>query len=89
MNEMVRDIRKEMEIILAKIDWMDDKTRARAQDKLRTMKEYIGYPEEIMQTNLLEELYEVRKIIVRQNQCHLVSRVWTSTPRTTSTTASG
>ena len=59
MNEMVRDIRKEMEIILAKIDWMDDKTRARAQDKLRTMKEYIGYPEEIMQTNLLEELYEV------------------------------
>merc|ERR1719509_368082 len=58
MNEMVADIRTEMEKILSKIDWMDDKTRERAQDKLRTMKEYIGYPEEILQENLLEELYE-------------------------------
>merc|ERR1719348_878215 len=56
--EMVRDIRKEMEIILNDVDWMDPLTRARAQDKLRTMKEYIGYPEEIMQEHLLEELYQ-------------------------------
>ena len=59
MNEMVKDIRAEMEKILDKIDWMDDMTRERAKDKLRTMKEYIGYPEEILQENLLEELYEV------------------------------
>jgi predicted metalloendopeptidase len=49
MNEMVKDIRAEMEVILSNIDWMDDKTRGRAKDKLRTMKEYIGYPEEILQ----------------------------------------
>ena len=59
MNEMVKDIRAEMEKILDNIDWMDDMTRERAKDKLRTMKEYIGYPEEILQENLLEELYEV------------------------------
>ena len=59
MNEMVKDIRVEMEKILNNIDWMDDMTRERAKDKLRTMKEYIGYPEEILQENLLEELYEV------------------------------
>jgi len=58
MNEMVKDIRAEMEKILDNIDWMDDMTRERAKDKLRTMKEYIGYPEEILQENLLEELYE-------------------------------
>ena len=60
MNEMVKDIRAEMDKILDKIDWMDDMTRERAKDKLRTMKEYIGYPEEILQENLLEELYEAR-----------------------------
>ena len=59
MNEMVKDIRAEMEKILDKIDWMDDMTRERAKDKLRMMKEYIGYPEEILQEHLLEEHYEV------------------------------
>ena len=60
MNEMVKDIRAEMKKILDEIDWMDDMTRERAKDKLRTMKEYIGYPEEILQEHLLEELYEAR-----------------------------
>jgi membrane metallo-endopeptidase-like protein 1 len=58
MDEMVRDIRMEMEIILSKIDWMDEKTRARAQDKLSSMKEYIGYPDEILNVHLLEEVYQ-------------------------------
>ena len=69
MNEMVKDIRAEMRKILDEIDWMDDMTRERAKDKLRTMKEYIGYPEEILQENLLEELYEARIYhLVQQKQ---------------------
>merc|ERR1712121_75863 len=52
------EIRAEMEKILDKNDWMDDMTRERAKEKLRMMKEYIGYPEEILQEHLLEELYE-------------------------------
>ena len=58
MEEMVRDIRGEFDNILSEIDWMDDETRTRAKDKLKTMKEYIGYPEEILVERNLEELYE-------------------------------
>merc|ERR1719266_155261 len=58
MNEMVKDIRAEMEVILSNIKWMDDETRVRAKRKLSTMREYIGYPDELLQVDLLEELYE-------------------------------
>ena len=58
MEEMVKDIRAEFKGILTEIDWMDDETRGRAMEKLRTMKEYIGYPEEILVEKNLEELYE-------------------------------
>merc|ERR1719461_2037785 len=58
MEEMVKDIRGEFDNILSEIDWMDDETRSRAMEKLRTMKEYIAYPEEILIEKNLEELYE-------------------------------
>ena len=58
MDEMVRDIRREMDVILKSIQWMDDKTRVRAREKLRTMREYIGYPDELLQVHLLEEVYK-------------------------------
>merc|ERR1719266_1975460 len=58
MNEMVKDIRAEMDAILSNIKWMDDETRVRAKRKLSTMREYIGYPDELLQVDLLEELYE-------------------------------
>ena len=89
MNEMVKDIRVEMEKILNNIDWMDDMTRERAKDKLRTMKEYIGYPEEILQENLLEELYEV-SIYHITSRFHLLCppRIWRLGQVTTSTTGS-
>jgi len=58
MDEMVKDIRKEFDIILDEIDWMDEETRRRAKRKLSTMKEYIGYPQEIMVDSNLEDLYE-------------------------------
>merc|ERR1740123_2445462 len=58
MDAMVRDIRAEMDVILKEIQWMDDKTRVRAREKLRTMREYIGYPDELLQVHLLEEVYK-------------------------------
>ena len=58
MEEMVRDIRGEFNQILTEIDWMDDETRVRAKEKLRTMKEYIAYPDEILVEKNLEDLYE-------------------------------
>ena len=64
MDEMVRDIRGEMDVILKNIQWMDDKTRVRAREKLRTMKEYIGYPDELLQVHLLEEVYKASNFIL-------------------------
>jgi len=58
MDSMVKNIRKEMEHILARIQWMDPSTKQRAQKKLRDMKEYIGYPDELLQIPLLEDLYK-------------------------------
>ena len=40
------------------ITWMDPETKKRAHRKLSTIKEYIGYPEEILNNTALEELYE-------------------------------
>merc|ERR1712106_485464 len=48
----------EFDLILDEIEWMDDETRKRAKTKLSTMKEYIGYPQEIMVESNLEDLYE-------------------------------
>ena len=64
MVEMVRDIRREMEVILNNVDWMDAQTRLKAQYKLRSMKAYIGYPEELLQVDLLEEIYKVSRYMI-------------------------
>jgi len=58
MEEMVKDIRAEFKDVLDKIDWMDPKTKERAHRKLSQIKEYIGYPEEILDNKNLEELYK-------------------------------
>jgi len=62
MNEMVRDIRGEMENILKNVAWMDDRTRSRALTKLRTMREYIAYPDELLRVPLLEEVYQCLEV---------------------------
>ena len=41
---------------------MDPETRRRAHNKLDAIKEYIGYPPEIMDNSKLEELYQGLKI---------------------------
>lgn len=55
---MVNDIKEEFRNILNEIDWMDPNTRQRAHQKLNAIKDYIGYPEEIMVNSKLEELYD-------------------------------
>ena len=37
---------------------MDEKTKVKAHKKLRTIKEYIGYPDEILDNAKLEDLYK-------------------------------
>lgn len=55
---MVSDIRAEFEEILKQVDWMDEKTRANAIDKARSMSTHIAYPDELLDDRKLEEFYE-------------------------------
>ena len=43
---------------LAQIDWMDKETKKSAHQKLDAIKDYIGYPEEILVNSNLEDLYQ-------------------------------
>lgn len=56
--EMVSDIRAEFEEILNEVDWMDEKTRANAIDKARSMSTHIAYPDELLDNRKLEEFYD-------------------------------
>lgn len=56
--EMVSGIRKEFEIILSKVPWMDETTRVAALNKVKAMSTHIGFPDEIMDNMKLEEYYK-------------------------------
>lgn len=56
--EMVNGIRKEFEVILSEVNWMDEQTRKSALDKLHSMSTHIGYPDEIMNDTKIEKYYE-------------------------------
>ncbi|XP_015110120.1 neprilysin-2 [Diachasma alloeum] len=56
--EMVDDIRKQLNQILQKVDWMDDETRKSALEKAASMTSYIAYPDELLDDRKLEEFYQ-------------------------------
>lgn len=56
--EMVNGIRREFENILKEVNWMDDKTKESALEKLHSMSTHIGYPDEIMDNSKIEKYYE-------------------------------
>ena len=55
---MVNGIRKEFELLLNEVNWMDDETRESALNKLKAMSTHIGYPDEIMDNAKIEKYYE-------------------------------
>lgn len=55
---MVNGIKKEFELILNEVQWMDDETRQSALSKLKAMSTHIGYPDEIMDDSKIEKYYE-------------------------------
>lgn len=52
---MVNQIRAQFERILKNIEWMDEKTRVVALKKLKNMDSHIGYPEELLNEQKIEE----------------------------------
>ena len=55
---MVNDIKKQFDIILDQVDWMDDTTRLKAKEKAAAMVEYIGYPSELQDMKKLTDFYD-------------------------------
>jgi len=58
MMEMVHDIKDEFKMILDEVKWMDEGTKVKAHSKLQSIKDYIGYPQEILNNTLIEDLYD-------------------------------
>ncbi|CAG0888498.1 unnamed protein product [Darwinula stevensoni] len=56
--EMVGNIHAEFDVILDEADWMDDTTRSRAKLKSSLIKPIVGYPEELMDDDILTERYD-------------------------------
>lgn len=57
-EEMVHYIRNEFIKILNEVDWMDEETKKEAHAKAQAISSYIGYPDELLNDNLIEELYQ-------------------------------
>ena len=77
--EMVDYIRGEFLRILDEIDWMDEETREEAKLKAHGIAAYIGYPDELLRDELVEELYagvRMTRINFYQNVRDL--RIWST-----------
>ncbi|KAH8393939.1 hypothetical protein KR215_008613, partial [Drosophila sulfurigaster] len=60
--EMVTNIRNVFNEILDEVNWMDDKTRLEAKNKLHKMATYIGYPDELLDNEKLTKYYDKLEI---------------------------
>ncbi|XP_017847714.1 neprilysin-2 isoform X2 [Drosophila busckii] len=56
--DMVSDIRGVFNDILNEVNWMDDKTKKEAKEKLHKMATHIGYPDEMLDNEKLAKYYE-------------------------------
>lgn len=77
--EMVDYIRNEFLRILDEIDWMDEETREEAKLKAKSIAPYIGYPDELLRDELVEELYsglQLSRTNLYQNMRNL--RIWST-----------
>lgn len=77
--EMVEYIRKEFLVMLDEVDWMDEETRQEARLKAKSISPYIGYPDELLQDELIEEFFsglQMSRTNFYQNVRNL--RIWST-----------
>ncbi|KAF5270897.1 hypothetical protein FQR65_LT17764 [Abscondita terminalis] len=58
IEKLVKEIRHEFLKILQNADWLDDNTRKNAIEKLVSMKTCIGYPDELLDNEVLQRYYQ-------------------------------
>ena len=56
--EMTRYLRRAFKQILEKLEWMDEETKAEAQKKLQKMGQYIAYPDDYLEQDKVEAIYQ-------------------------------
>lgn len=61
--DMVNDLKLVFEDDLKEVEWMDEKTKTQAINKLHSMSTLIGYPEELDDDQFLEDYYKNVEIV--------------------------
>ena len=57
MLDMIDYLKGAFKKIIEDIDWMDDLTKERAFDKLKTMRRFIAYPDELTEESVVTEYH--------------------------------
>jgi len=57
VEEMISYIRAAFHSMLEKVEWMDDKTKERAKEKLNKMDQFIAYPDELLDQKIIDDFY--------------------------------
>ncbi|XP_053378445.1 neprilysin-like [Mercenaria mercenaria] len=56
--DMIGNIRHAFNELLDELDWMDEPTKVLAREKANAMKEWIGYPDEVIIVDEINKMYE-------------------------------
>lgn len=71
--EMVANIRRSFEKILAEVDWMDSVTLEKARQKLASISQHIAYPDELLDNRLVDDLYRNLTVDSKQHFSNVMS----------------
>ncbi|XP_058790751.1 neprilysin-2-like [Phymastichus coffea] len=61
-EELVNRLRQSFADLLEKTDWMDEKTKEAAKKKLRSMKNYVAYPDELLEDKKIDAYFQELEI---------------------------
>ncbi|XP_053378929.1 neprilysin-like isoform X2 [Mercenaria mercenaria] len=79
--DMISNIRAAFNELLEELDWMDEPTKELAREKAKSMREWIGYPDDVVIVEKVNELYENATI----NKTEYFQNVLNNLKRTAST----
>ena len=58
VDKMTQYLRNATSKMLEEVDWMDDETKDEAKKKLKNMKYFIGYPDEVLNKEKIDDFYK-------------------------------